>query len=182
MAGRYRSQKSEPAIFYLPAPGPMSLRQKLTLGSVSLSGILETEPRRQDRRREFPWALEPGRAGVKILVPQLINYVIGQHSLKGVYKIRTIKLLGGGNEMMHIKALCSIWHTVNVLSTLAIQFCYSCDPRGREVVIMAQCLEQARDSLVFKVFSSPFKWSQLECRKHQKGKHFKPTFSQQVTF
>lgn len=57
---------------------------------------------------------------MKILALQLINCVIGQHSLKGVYKIGTIKLLGGGNEMVLIKALCSIWHMVNVLLTLAI--------------------------------------------------------------
>lgn len=47
------------------------------------------------------------RADRKILALQLINCVIGQHSLKGAYKIGTIKLLGGRNEMRLINTLCS---------------------------------------------------------------------------
>ena len=90
-----------------------------SFGSVSHSDILKAEPRRQCTR-ECSRALEPGRAEVKILAPQLINCVTVQHSLKGVYKIGTIKLLGGGNEMMLLKALCTIWQSVHVLLTLAI--------------------------------------------------------------
>ena len=70
--------------------------------------------------QECSWVLEPGEAEVKILAPQPINCVTGQLFRKGVYKIGTIKLLGGWNEMMVIKVLCNTWPVLNVLPSLAI--------------------------------------------------------------
>ena len=78
------------------------------------------EGRTQMAMQECSWVLEPGEAEVKILAPQPINCVTGQLSRKGVYKIGTVKLLGGWNEMMLIKVLCNTWLVLNVLPTLAI--------------------------------------------------------------